>query len=105
MFWFLVFRHLTFFDLFELKFVSKRFHETVNSHVNFKRISELTNSMCKKALWSEKIDKNLTDFKQVIDLEFKNCDLMLQLYIKHKVSSIFNNLTLCNVFCHFAFCR
>lgn len=97
-------KHLSLFDLFELKFVSKHFQEIINSHVNFKKISELTDSMCKQALWSEKIDRDLTDFKRVIDLEFKNYDLMFQLHIKRKVSSIFNNLTLYNVFCHFAFC-
>ena len=53
-FWFLVFDHLPFFQLFELKFVSKRFHEIVNSDVNFKRILKLTNSMRKQVLWSDK---------------------------------------------------
>ena len=30
---------------------------------------------------------------------------MLQLYLKHKVSSSFHKLSLYQVFCHFAFCK
>ena len=30
---------------------------------------------------------------------------MLQLYLKHKVSSIFEKLSLYQIFCHFAFCK
>ena len=30
---------------------------------------------------------------------------MLQLYLKHKVSSIFDRLSLYQIFCHFAFCK
>ena len=58
----------------------------------------------KQALWSEKIGKNLSDFKYLIGLRFKN-DLMLLLHIKNKVLFIFNKLSLFHVFCHFAFCR
>ena len=44
--WFLMFCHLLLLDLFESKFVSKQFNELVNYDINFKRIFELTNSMC-----------------------------------------------------------
>ena len=76
-----MFRHLRFFDLFELKFVSKRLYEIVNSDVTFKRILKLTNSMYKQLLWSDKIQKNLSNLKQALDLKFQN-DPMLQLYLK-----------------------
>ena len=76
-----MFRHLRFFDLFELKFVSKRLYEIVNSDVTFKRKLKLTNSMYKQVLWSDKIQKNLSNLKQALDLKFQN-DLMLQLYLK-----------------------
>ena len=100
----MAFLHLSLLDLFELKFVSKRFNELVNYDINFKRIFELTNIMCKQVLWHAKIQKYLSDFKQIISPEFKD-DLMLQLYIKHKVSSILNKLSLYQVFSHFAFCK
>ena len=76
-----MFRHLRFFDLFELKFVSKRLYEIVNSDVTFKRILKLTNSMYKQVLWSDKIQKNLSNLKQALDLKFQN-DPMLHLYLK-----------------------
>ena len=50
----------------------------------------------------EQIEENLSNFKQVIGAEFKD-DLMLQMYIKHKVSSIFNKVNLCQIFSHFIF--
>ena len=78
-----------FLDLFELKFVSKRFHELVNSDISFRKILELTDSMSKQILWRNKIQKNLSDFKQALGLKF-NDDPMLQLYLKHKVPSIFD---------------
>ena len=99
-----MFRHLPFLDLFELKFVSKRFHELVNSDISFRRILELTDSMCKQVLWSDKIQKTLSDFKEMLVLKF-NDELMLQLYLKHKVSSIFDRFSLCQIFCHFVFCK
>ena len=79
-FWLLVFRHLRLFDLFELKFVSKRLCEIVNSDVTFKRILKLTNSMCEQVLRSYKIQKNLSNLKRALDLKFQN-DPMLQLYL------------------------
>ena len=103
-FWFLVFRHLPFFGLFKSKFVFKGFHETVNSDVTFKRILKLTNSMCIQVLWINKIQKNFSNFKEALDLKFQN-DSMLQLYLKHKISSIFDKLSLYQIFCHFAFCK
>ena len=93
-----------FLDLFELKFVSKRFHELVNSDISFRKILELTDSMSKQVLWRNKIQKNLSDFKQALGLKF-NDDPMLQLYLKHKVSSIFDRLSLHQLFCHFAFSK
>ena len=76
-----MFRHLRLFDLFKLKFISKRLCEIVNSDVTFKRILKLTNSMYKQLLWSDKIQKNLSNLKQALDLKFQN-DPMLQLYLK-----------------------
>ena len=99
-----MFHFLLLLELFELKLVSKAFNELVNYDINFKRIFELTNSMCNEVFWSEKIQKNLSDLKEIIDSEFKD-DPMLQLYIKYKVSSIFNKVSLYPIFCHFAFCK
>ena len=60
--------------------------------------------MCKQVLWSDKIQKNSSNFKQALNLKFQN-DPMLQLYLKHKVSSIFNKLSLYQIFCRFTFCK
>ena len=59
-----MFRFLSLLELFELKLVSKAFNELVNYDINFKRIFELTNSMCNEVLWSEKIQKNFSDLKK-----------------------------------------
>ena len=103
-FWFLVFRCLLIFELIDLKLVSKRFQELVNCHVKFKRIFDLTNGMCDEVLWNKKIQENLSNFKEVIGAEFKG-DLILQMYVKHDFSSIFNKVNLCQIFSHFAFCK
>ena len=93
-FWSLLFCCLSIFELCDLKLVAKRFRELVIYDIKFKRIFELTESMCEEVLWNKKIKENLLNFKQSVDAEFKD-DLMLQLYIKHKVSSIFDKLNLC----------
>ena len=84
MFWLLVFRYLSLTELFELKFVSKRFHELVNSNFNFEKISELAGSLFKQGQWSKIIQENFSYFKQIASSEFKD-DPTLQLYLKYKV--------------------
>ena len=76
----------------------------MNYDFEFKRIFDLSNSMCEEVSWNKKIKENLSNFKQIISLEFKD-DLMLQLYIKYNVSSIFNKVHLYKIFCHFVYCK
>ena len=98
-----MFRYLSLTELFELKLVSKRFHELVNSDFNFNKKSELADSICKQGQWSEIIQENLSYFKQTVSSEFED-NPMIQLYIKYNYS-IFNGMSLYHIFCHFAFCK
>ena len=59
-------------------------------------------SICKQGQWSEIIKEKFSYFKQFVSSEFED-DPILQFYIKYKVSSIFNGMSLYHIFCHIAF--
>ena len=100
----LVFHCLSIFELCDLKLVSRAFEELVNYSIKFKRIIDLSYDMCGKILLRNKIQENLLEFKRCVSAEFKD-DPMLQLYVKNRLSSIFNKIRLCQIFSHFAYCK
>ena len=55
-------------------------------------------------LWRKKIQENLVEFKRCVSAEF-NDNPILQLYVKYRLSSIFNTIHLCQIFSHFAYCK
>ena len=97
-----MFRCLSTIQLFDLMFVPKHFHTLVNYDLKFKKMFQFVNKICEQSVWSKEIEKNLVTFKEAISSEFKN-DLLLLLYVKFEISSIFHKLYLFRLFHHFAF--
>ena len=60
--------------------------------------------MCDEILWRKKIQENLLEFKHCFSSEFKDHP-MFQLYVKYRLSSIFDKIHLCQIFSHFAYCK
>ena len=52
----------------------------------------------------EKHSENLLEFKHCVSVEFKD-DPMLQLYVKYRLSSIFDKIHLYKMFSHFSYCK
>ena len=87
-----------------LRLVSRGLEQIVNYSIKFKRVADLTNDMCDEILWRKKIQKNLLKFKQSVSAEFRD-DPKLQLFVKYRLSSIFDRVHLCQIFGPFAYCK
>ena len=87
-----------------MRLVSKGFEQIVNYSIKFKRVADLTNNMCDEILWRKKIQKKLLKFKQSVSAEFRD-DPVLQLFVKYRLSSIFDEVHLYQIFSHFAYCK
>ena len=60
--------------------------------------------MCDEILWRKKIQENLLEFKHCFSSEFKDHP-MFQLYVKYRLSSIFDKIHLCQIFSHISYCK
>lgn len=104
--WFLMFKYLSVFDLHRLKLVTKILYHLVNKYPFSKKTMNLTKRMCNKGVWSLKLKKNLLGLNAAIKFQLKDIDdPMLILYVRYKICSLFDSLTLYHIFCCFAFCE
>ena len=99
---FLVVNCLSLIDLYWLRLVSKRFCFLANNYKSFKKYLSLTNAIYQTEIWNHILYENLCWLFYDIRKRLGVGDMAPLSYVRYEIFSMFDYLTLYNVFNHFA---